>query len=222
MAGVSHEGFTWRLLSKCGAFAPNRRKYRMSDKLVRDEILRSHRYQTLSTDTVKLFFIHLMLSSDGHSNAETTTTALSIIMGRTISEETAAALLAELADKDLIRLYQVDGKRYAHIPRARQRIKHPNAKHPRPPKNVEDKQISALIAKVSPRADTVPPQGGRSVVDVLLSNTTSDPAPVDNSGTGKTWAEHWKAKGEALGIKANVGESESAYCRRVMEHVKAT
>lgn len=194
----------------------------MSDKLIRDELLRSHRYQTLSTDTLKLFFVHLMLSSDGHSNAETSTTALSIIMGRTITDEVASSLLSELADKDLIRLYEVEGKRYAHIPRSRQRIKHPSAKHPRPPQNVEDKAISALIAKVSPSPALVRPQGGRSVVEVMLSNTESSPPPVDNSTVHQpqTFAEFWTAKGKALGINSNPGETSRQYCHRVKEHVK--
>lgn len=198
----------------------------MSDKLIRDELLRSHRYQTLSTDTLKLFFVHLMLSSDGHSNAETSTTALSIIMGRTITDEVASSLLSELADKDLIRLYEVEGKRYAHIPRSRQRIKHPKAKHPRPPQNVEDKQISALIAKVSPSPAPGRPQGGRSVVEVMLSKPSTTPQAVDNSASTitihqpQTFAEFWTAKGKALGINSHPGETSHQYCLRVKDHVK--
>lgn len=44
---------------------------------------------------------------------------------------------------------------------------------------------------------------------------------VDNSNaTGETWAQHWTAKGKALGIHAHNGESETAYCKRVKAVVR--
>lgn len=123
----------------------------MSDKIIRDELLRSHRYQALSSDTAKLLFTHLLLASDHLSNAEATTTNLSIIMGRSMTEEVSATLLSELADRDLIRIYHDNGKRYIHIPRSRQRIRFLTSKHPRPPESIEDadvaKQYAAALEK---------------------------------------------------------------------------
>jgi hypothetical protein len=139
----------------------------MSDKLVRDEVLRSHRYVSLSSDTAKLLFWHLMLSSDSLSNAEATTTSLSIIMARSVSEEAAAALLAELADHDLVRLYEADGKRYVHIPRSRQRIRYLRGKHPRPPRAIEDNEIAELIAKVGIKS------GGSQTEDIPPPETVA-------------------------------------------------
>ena len=198
----------------------------MSDKLVRDELLRSHRYQTLSSDTAKLLFFHILLSSDGHSNAEVTSTALSILMRREISEEIGAPLLAELADKDLLRLYEYDGKRYAHIPRSRQRIRYPTSKHPRPPKSIEDKNISTLITKVGGSRAEV----GRSevvVVEVLKTRTTdeavdkSDDQPATATKIKpESWAERWTSKGKALSMNPNPGESTRDYCMRVIERCK--
>ena len=193
----------------------------MTTKLVRDELLRSHRYQTLSTDTAKLFFFHLLLASDGHSNAEVNTTILSAIMGRHITDEIAAKILGELADHDLIRPYQYDGKTYIHIPRSRQRIRHPSAKHPRPPKTVEDKQISELIAKARPRSGQHRPDPADVDVDVDVIKYEVRPPPVDNS-TVQTWADFWIAKGKALGIKPQAGEQTGDYCRRVIEREKGS
>ena len=70
----------------------------MADRVVRDELLRSHRYVTLSSDTCRLLFLHIILCADSLGNAEATTTALGIAMMRPVDEATAAKLLAELAD----------------------------------------------------------------------------------------------------------------------------
>ncbi len=160
----------------------------MSDKLIRDELLRSHRYVSLSNDTTKLLFLHLMLSSDSLSNAEATTTALSLAMGRHITEGAAGTMLNELGDHDLVRVYENQGKRYVHIPRSRQRIRYLSGKHPRPPVGVEDKEIRELIAKVGLKSDRGQAQVGpfspevkRSVVVVTEElNTLSSSAKAPN------------------------------------------
>lgn len=134
----------------------------MSDKILRDELLRSHRYRTLSSDTTRLLFIHLLLCADALGNCEATTTAIGDAMGRPVDESTAAKWLSELSDVDIIRTYNDDGKRYVHIPRFRQRLRYPKGKHPRPPANLECIEIRELAEKVRPQSDlsqtTVRPQ----------------------------------------------------------------
>lgn len=125
----------------------------MSDKILRDELLRSHRYRTLSSDTARLLFIHLVLCADSLGNCEATTTALGDAMGRSVDESTAAKWLSELADSDIIRVYESGGKRYVHIPRFRQRLRYPKGKHPRPPANIECSEIRELAEKVRPESD---------------------------------------------------------------------
>lgn len=125
----------------------------MPDKLVRDELLRSHRYQSLHSDTTKLVFVHLLLASDNLSNAEATTTALSLLLKREVSEQAAAQMLTELGDHDLVRVYEDEGKRYVHIPRSRQRLRYVRGKHPRPPSHIEDNQIKELVKKVGLKTD---------------------------------------------------------------------
>lgn len=199
----------------------------MSDKLIRDELLRSHRYQTLSGDTPKLMFLHLFLSSDHYSNAEATTTALSIIMCRTVTEEAAATILSELQDKDLCRIYlDSDGKRYVHIPRSRQRIRYKKRAHPAPPVHIEDHAIKALEEKVGRNPPN--PRQKRSVVAVTAKGTTPEPEP--NSGDslginpqGPWWKtmESLKAKGLSVGILGAPGETRDSLYKRISAKLKS-
>lgn len=124
----------------------------MPDRIIRDELLRSHRYVTLSSDTLRVLFVHLILSADSLGNAEATTTALGAAMGRQVDEATAAKWLSELADVDLVRTYQAAGKRYVHVPRFRQRLRYVNGKHPHPPAEIECSEIKELLAKVGPQS----------------------------------------------------------------------
>ena len=163
----------------------------MTDKLIRDELLRSHRYVSLSSDTAKLLFVHLVLSSDSLSNTEVNTTVLTAIMGRTIAEQIGAELLAELASRDLIRMYEADGKRYAHIPRSRQRIRYLTGKHPRPPASIEDKEISKLIAKVGLQSDRGQTQVGPKSVEVKRSEVKKSKPKPDALAVASAFEEFW-------------------------------
>jgi hypothetical protein len=164
----------------------------MPDRIIRDELMRSHRYRTLSSDTTRLLFVHLLLSVDNLGNHEATTTAVSDVIRRHIDEPTLAKLLAELADADLIRMYQVDAKPYLHIPRFRQRLRYLGSKHPRPPANIECSEISSLLKKVGTKTvhshdkdRTQPLEVKRSEVLQTLARTRTR-APVDNSATASS------------------------------------
>ena len=141
----------------------------MPDRIVRDELLRSHRYVTLTSDTLRLLFIHLILSADSLGNCEATTTSLSLILARSVDQATASKWLSELADSDLIRVYQVGSKTYAHIPRFRQRLRYRVGKHPRPPANIECKEISRLLEKVGPQSDSSQTTVGLQSAEVIRS-----------------------------------------------------
>lgn len=189
----------------------------MSDKLVRDEILRSHRYQSLSSDTAKLLFLHLLLSSDNLSNAEATTTSIGIMMGRAFQEEAVAVLVSEIADRDLVRIYTVDGKRYVHIPRSRQRIRYLNGKHPRPPQNIEDKEIIELIAKVGLKSDQSY-QKRREEKRSIEIQTQGDPkARSGDKSVDKWWStlDLITEKAKSVGINPAPGESKDSLYRRI-------
>lgn len=120
----------------------------MPDRIIRDELKRSPRYRRLSSDTVRLLFIHLLLTVDSLGNCEASSIAVEDAMHRPIDSETAAKWLGELADADLIRLYQINGKPYLHVPRFRQRLRYVKRIHPRPPQEIECIEINELMNKV--------------------------------------------------------------------------
>lgn len=170
----------------------------MADKLIRDELLRSHRYQSLHGDTTKLLFIHLLLASDSLSNAEATTTAISLLLARVFTDESVAIMLTELVDHDLVRTYVVDGKTYVHIPRSRQRIRYLSGKHPRPPENIEDKEIKDLISKVGLRSDrgqvTVrpfSPDVAVAVTGVVTEKRVGRPRKINGEDKGSRLPRDW-------------------------------
>ena len=174
----------------------------MPDRIVRDELMRSHRYVTLSSDTVRLFFVHCILTADSLGNLEATTTSTTAMMGRQIEQSTLAKWIAELDHVGIIRAYLVDDKQYVHIPRFRQRLRYIKGKHPRPPSEVECKEISSLLEKVRPQSDHSQTTVGRSEVkrsEVKRSEAKHLPRPpVDNSTapTIKTVLNKLAVKGE--------------------------
>ena len=174
----------------------------MPDRIVRDELMRSHRYVTLSSDTVRLFFVHCILTADSLGNLEATTTSTTAMMGRQIEQSTLAKWIAELDHVGIIRAYLVDDKQYVHIPRFRQRLRYIKGKHPRPPSEVECKEISSLLEKVRPQSDHSQTTVSRS--EVKRSEVKRSEAkhlarpPVDNSTapTIKTVLNKLAVKGE--------------------------
>lgn len=128
----------------------------MPDRIIRDELLRSHRYRTLSSDTARLLFMHLLLTVDNLGNTEAHATAIGDVMRHPLDEATVAKLLSELADSDLIRLYAIDGKAYLHVPRFRQRLRYLGAKHPRPPAPIECNEISEMCEEFGLKPGEIP------------------------------------------------------------------
>lgn len=197
----------------------------MPDKIVRDELLRSHRYVSLKeNDAAKVLFVHLLLSSDNLCNAEATETAINLAMGREIDVETQSVLLQELGTRDLVRPYQYEGKLYVHIPRQRQRMRYLKGKHPRPPESIEDKAIRDLLTKDGPASDRGQTVTARSEVvekrsEEKGSEGTTGAKPVDNLDGRSAYAKHWYSKGAELGMEGRPGENDESYIKRVRERV---
>ena len=200
----------------------------MSDKILRDELLRSHRYRTLSSDTTRLLFIHLLLCADALGNCEATTTAIGDAMGRPVDESTAAKWLSELSDVDIIRTYDDGGKRYVHIPRFRQRLRYPKGKHPRPPSNLECSEIRELAEKVRPQSDssqtTVRPQSDevkRSEVkrseEKLLSSKLDDARLVLEYLNVKAGKKFLPTGANLKMVSARIAESSVDLCKQVID-----
>jgi hypothetical protein len=153
----------------------------MPDRIIRDELLRSPRYRRLTTDTARLLFVHILLSVDSFGNMEAHASAVEDCLRRPTDAETAARLLDELSDAELIRMYSVEGKKYLHVPRFRQRLRYLKGKHPRPPAEIECNEIKALADKVGLRTGSVQVATARSEVkrseDKQARGRASPPRP---------------------------------------------
>lgn len=120
----------------------------MPDRLIRDDILDSARYLGLSSDTARMLFVHLILVADDLGNCEAEPIFVRRrLLASALEDPSIVKLLSELADADLIRLYENGGKRYAHIPRFRQRLRYVNGKCPRPPESIECTEINRLASQ---------------------------------------------------------------------------
>ena len=102
----------------------------MPCRLIRDDMLESERVLALPVEA-RWLYVTILLSADDLGLFEAT--AFKLARRSDIKRETGEHLLTMLADSDLVRLYEVDGKRYGFIPRFRQRIQIKRMKHPAPP-----------------------------------------------------------------------------------------
>jgi hypothetical protein len=102
----------------------------MPCRLIRDDMLESERVLALPVEA-RWLYVTILLSADDLGLFEAT--AFKLARRSDIKRETGERLLTMLADSDLVRLYEVNGKRYGFIPRFRQRIQIKNLKHPAPP-----------------------------------------------------------------------------------------
>lgn len=114
----------------------------MPDRIIRDELLTSERYWSVS-DESKLLYIHLLLCADDTARYTGKNFSLrtKCFAGHPMDAERMEYLLTELVNQDLIRLYESGQERFVFIPRFRQRLRFTNSKFPEPPKDIGDLQI---------------------------------------------------------------------------------
>ena len=105
----------------------------MPTRLIREDLLDSERYWACTIEARQLF-VHLMLVAD---DLGCFSAAPLRLMRRCFEDrptpERLQTLLQQLADQDLIRLYEAKGAPYAFIPRFGQRVRVTSLKHPLPP-----------------------------------------------------------------------------------------
>jgi hypothetical protein len=111
----------------------------LPDRIIRDELLTSERYWSVSIEAQRLF-IHLLLVVDDTArfSGKNYTIRASCFPGQAVSPDKLEKMLAELQDEDLVRLYQVGGERFIFVPRSRQRLRFRNSKYPAPPPEISD------------------------------------------------------------------------------------
>lgn len=127
----------------------------MPDRLIRDEILTSERYCSVTRDA-KLLFFHLMLSADNYGNfsGKNFTIRVRCFPGEQIHPDHVDKWLGELHDQDLIRFYEVAESRYLHIPRFRQRLRETMPKYPLSPWNSDEEKQWVSQKNVRQRTDS--------------------------------------------------------------------
>jgi hypothetical protein len=130
----------------------------MPDRLIRDELLNSERYWSVS-DEAKLLYIHLILSADDTArySGKNFTLRTRCFSGRGMETNRMEILLSELVDQDLIRLYFVEDERFIFIPRFKQRLRYYNSKYPEPPIQINDinyKKTDLSLTQVIPKTDS--------------------------------------------------------------------
>lgn len=103
----------------------------MSERLIRDEIIHSQRYWSISDET-KILFIHLLLSVDDTArySGNNFTISSRCFPSRGMEAQRLDILLEELMNQDLIRQYENSGERYIFIPRFKQKCRYINSSIP--------------------------------------------------------------------------------------------
>lgn len=123
----------------------------MPDRIIRDELLESDRWLSLSRNTHRLAFVCLITAADALGNMEGTDARLWRLWRDPLKLDDRKAIseiLESLVCNDLVRLYEVDGKRLIHIPRYKQRLRYLGRINPPSPWTTNEQKQQ--IAKNSP------------------------------------------------------------------------
>jgi len=111
----------------------------MPDRIIRDELLHSERYWSVSV-SARIFFVHLMLVVDDTARFSGNNFSLrsACFPEQGVTPKALERMLAELISVDLVRTYDLDAARFIFIPRFRQRLRFLKSKYPSPPIEVND------------------------------------------------------------------------------------
>lgn len=98
----------------------------MPTRMIRDALIESDRWLNLAHPAERLAYVVLLLKADDLGTADATDGQLVRLWREPCNlkgREDAQRILQALADADLVRLYEADGKRLVFIPRFRQRFR---------------------------------------------------------------------------------------------------
>lgn len=168
----------------------------MPNRIIREGLLDSERYWSVTIEARQLF-MHLLLLADDFGCVSL---APVFIRRRCFddrpSDEKVSRLLGELADADLLRVYEAEGGRYGFVPRFRQRLQRATLKHPAPPdellagdmdaedkfRNIKDKAKKATVDQPLPTVPQ-PPEEKRREEKKNLSTTAVVLVPDEPEGS---------------------------------------
>lgn len=161
----------------------------MPNRMIRDGLIESEAVLSLPVEA-RWLFVTIMLSADDLGLFEAT--EFKLARRADINRELAGRLLLMLADSDLIRLYEVGGKRYGFIPKFRQRIQIKAARYPLPPTALysddddASKKINNLVSKTTVgqqlgngcTSDAQPPEAKAELLEEEANASSSASRPV--------------------------------------------
>jgi len=153
----------------------------MPSRVIRDALLESDRWLGLAHPAERLAYIVLLLKADDLATADASDGQLVRLWREPCNlkgPEDAQRLLNALADADLVRVYEADGKRLVFIPRFRQRFRARTLKRPPPPENIlqDEPDILENIRQINNRVREMTVNG---LTDAgPLAGDGQTPAPV--------------------------------------------
>lgn len=145
----------------------------MPNRLIRDEMLESESILSLPIEA-RWLYVTILLSADDVGLFEAT--SFKLARRADIRRESGDKLIQLLADNDLIRLYEVDGKRYGFIPKFRQRLQIKRSRYPHPPGGLLADDLDALN-KINELGTKTTVVQQRSTVPNPLSTVVQPPEP---------------------------------------------
>ena len=123
----------------------------MPQRMIRESLLYSDRFLDLPSNRERMGFIALLLKADDRGNLEATDGGLHR-MWRDFEVDTvkdSLTILEYLTTAELVKVYEVDGKRFIHIPRFQQKLRAYKSRVPLPP--WQENEIKQTDSKKSGR-----------------------------------------------------------------------
>lgn len=181
----------------------------MPNRLIRDEMLESEAILSLPIEA-RWFYVTILLSADDVGLFEAT--SFKLARRADTRRESGDKLLQMLSDADLIRLYEVDGKRYGFIPKFRQRLQIKRSKFPKPPMALiaDDQDASSKFNELDTKTTVVQPLSTVANRKVTAAQPPEpEPEPeVEQEREGKSGS----LKKESSGVKKNTRTSTVVKC----------
>ena len=155
----------------------------MPNRLIREEMLESESILSLPVEA-RWLYVTILLSADDIGLFEAT--SFKLARKADIRREAGESLLSMLADADLVRLYEVGGKRYGFIPKFRQRLQIKRSKYPHPPAGLllDDEDASNKIKDLASKTTVVQQQSTVVQQEVTVAQPSEpEPEPERDKGT---------------------------------------
>lgn len=204
----------------------------MPTRIVRDSLLSSERYWSVTLEA-RLLYIHILLLADDFGCLSLAPFHLKKMCFDTPpSDQRLTRYIAELVDEDLVRRYEFNGAIYGFIPRFRQRLQRMTLKNPMPPQSLYQDDLDALEKfnriKMNVRNPTVgqpfPNRSPTAEVEVkgiekkLKGSTATSKAGIDPvEGQRPDPNDPLTMKAQQAGLTQREGESRGQFALRVAQ-----